>query len=62
MMEQIQMCGVWVHNLKPIGVDAPLNQIVAIAGMSDSGKSTLSPGVLYAGIIGRPCPPTQKGV
>ena len=37
-----------VHNLKNINVDVPLNQIVAIAGVSGSGKSSLALGVLYA--------------
>lgn len=37
-----------VHNLKHIDVDIPLNEIVAIAGVSGSGKSSLAMGVLYA--------------
>ncbi len=37
-----------VHNLKNINVDVPLNQIVGIAGVSGSGKSSLALGVLYA--------------
>lgn len=37
-----------VHNLKNIDVDIPLNQIVGIAGVSGSGKSSLALGVLYA--------------
>ena len=37
-----------MHNLKNINVDVPLNQIVAIAGVSGSGKSSLALGVLYA--------------
>ena len=37
-----------VHNLKHIDVDIPLNQIVGIAGVSGSGKSSLALGVLYA--------------
>ena len=36
-----------VHNLKNIDVDIPLNQIVGIAGVSGSGKSSLALGVLY---------------
>nr|WP_288559667.1 hypothetical protein [uncultured Victivallis sp.] len=37
-----------MHNLKNIDVDVPLNQIVGIAGVSGSGKSSLALGVLYA--------------
>ena len=40
--------GANVHNLKNIDVDIPLNQIVGIAGVSGSGKSSLALGVLYA--------------
>lgn len=48
MPEQIKVRGARVHNLKNIDVDVPLNQIVAIAGVSGSGKSSLALGVLYA--------------
>ena len=48
MPETIKVCGARVHNLKNIDVDVPLNQIVAIAGVSGSGKSSLALGVLYA--------------
>ena len=37
-----------VHNLKNIDVDVPLGGIVAIAGVSGSGKSSLALGILYA--------------
>ena len=40
--------GARVHNLKNIDVDVPLGKIVAIAGVSGSGKSSLALGVLYA--------------
>jgi excinuclease ABC subunit A len=40
--------GARVHNLKNIDVDIPLYQIVGIAGVSGSGKSSLALGVLYA--------------
>ena len=40
--------GAKVHNLKNIDVDIPLNKIVAISGVSGSGKSSLALGVLYA--------------
>ena len=44
----IQVRGAKVHNLKNIDVDIPLNQMVGIAGVSGSGKSSLALGVLYA--------------
>lgn len=46
--EEIQIRGARVHNLKNIDVDVPLNEIVGIAGVSGSGKSSLALGVLYA--------------
>ncbi len=44
----IKVRGARVHNLKNINIDVPLNQIVGIAGVSGSGKSSLALGVLYA--------------
>lgn len=44
----IEVRGARVHNLANIDVDVPLNQMVAIAGVSGSGKSSLAMGVLYA--------------
>ena len=46
--DRILVKGARVHNLKDIDVDIPLNQIVGIAGVSGSGKSSLALGVLYA--------------
>ena len=40
--------GARVHNLKNIDVGVPLHEIVGIAGVSGSGKSSLALGVLYA--------------
>ena len=40
--------GARVHNLKNIDVDIPLGKLVAIAGVSGSGKSSLALGSLYA--------------
>ena len=45
--KSIRVRGAKVHNLKNIDVDVPLNQIVGIAGVSGSGKSSLALGVLY---------------
>ena len=46
--KKIRVRGAKVHNLKNIDVDIPLNEIVGIAGVSGSGKSSLALGVLYA--------------
>lgn len=48
VVNTIKVRGARVHNLKNINVDVPLNQIVGIAGISGSGKSSLALGVLYA--------------
>lgn len=48
MADHIEIRGARVHNLKNINVDVPLNEIVGIAGVSGSGKSSLALGVLYA--------------
>jgi excinuclease ABC subunit A len=40
--------GARVHNLKNVDVDVPLRQLVALTGVSGSGKSSLALGVLYA--------------
>ncbi|MFJ8046443.1 excinuclease ABC subunit UvrA [Streptomyces luteogriseus] len=44
----IQVHGAKVHNLKNVDVTVPLRQLVAVAGVSGSGKSSLAMGVLYA--------------
>ena len=44
----IEVRGARVHNLRDIDVDVPLEQLVGIAGVSGSGKSSLAMGVLYA--------------
>ncbi len=45
---RIEVRGARVHNLKNIDVDIPLHKLVAIAGVSGSGKSSLALGILYA--------------
>lgn len=47
-IQTIDIRGARVHNLKDINVSVPLHQIVGIAGVSGSGKSSLALGVLYA--------------
>ena len=44
----IEVTGARVHNLRDIDVSVPLHQMVAMAGVSGSGKSSLALGVLYA--------------
>jgi excinuclease ABC subunit A len=44
----IEVRGARVHNLKNIDVSVPLGEVVGIAGVSGSGKSSLALGVLYA--------------
>lgn len=46
--EAIEVKGARVHNLKSVDVRVPLHEIVGIAGVSGSGKSSLALGVLYA--------------
>ncbi|MDO4596747.1 MAG: excinuclease ABC subunit UvrA [Coriobacteriaceae bacterium] len=48
MRDHVEIRGARVHNLKNIDVDVPLGQIVGIAGVSGSGKSSLALGVLYS--------------
>ena len=47
-IDHIEIRGARVHNLKNVSVDVPLHQVVAVAGVSGSGKSSLALGVLYA--------------
>lgn len=47
-IDHIEVRGGNVHNLKNIDVDIPLNQFVAISGLSGSGKSSLAMGIIYA--------------
>ena len=46
--DSIIIRGARVHNLKNVDVEVPLGEIVGIAGVSGSGKSSLALGVLYA--------------
>lgn len=47
-MQQIELRGVRVHNLKNIDVDIPLGKLTVITGVSGSGKSSLAFDTLYA--------------
>ncbi len=51
--KNIMVRGARVHNLKDVSVDVPLGKMTGIAGVSGSGKSSLSLGVLYAEGSGR---------
>ena len=44
----IEIRGARVHNLRNLTLAVPLRQLVGIAGVSGSGKSSLALGVLYA--------------
>ncbi len=46
--DHVEVRGARVHNLRSVDVDVPLGKVVAIAGVSGSGKSSLALGVLYA--------------
>ena len=46
--DAIDVRGARVHNLKNVDVRVPLGQLVGVAGVSGSGKSSLALGVLYA--------------
>ena len=47
-IDHIEVRGARVHNLKNVSVDIPLGELVGVAGVSGSGKSSLALGVLYA--------------
>ena len=46
--QAIEVRGARKNNLKGVDVDIPLGKIVAVAGVSGSGKSSLALGVVYA--------------
>lgn len=48
MIENMDVIGAKVHNLKNVSLKIPLHKKVAIAGVSGSGKSSLALGILYA--------------
>jgi excinuclease ABC subunit A len=47
---KIKVTGARAHNLKRIDLEIPLNMLVAITGVSGSGKSSLLHDVLYQGL------------
>jgi excinuclease ABC subunit A len=47
-IEQIQLRGVSVHNLRKVDVDVPLGKLVVVCGVSGSGKTSLALDTLYA--------------
>lgn len=47
-MEQLEVYGARVHNLKNIDVKIPRNKLVVITGLSGSGKSSLAFDTIYA--------------
>ncbi|HWP84718.1 MAG TPA: excinuclease ABC subunit UvrA, partial [Terriglobia bacterium] len=58
--KELKICGAFAHNLKDIDVSIPLGMMVAVTGVSGSGKSSLIYDVLYAALRDRnaePAPP-----
>ena len=49
---KIRVTGARAHNLKRIDLEIPLDMLVAITGVSGSGKSSLLHDVLYQGLAG----------
>lgn len=47
-VEQIELRGVSVHNLRRVDVDIPLDKLVVVCGVSGSGKTSLALDTLYA--------------
>lgn len=52
MPASIEVRGAHMNNLKHIDVDVPLQQLVAIAGVSGSGKSSLALGICMPRVLG----------
>jgi excinuclease ABC subunit A len=50
-VQQLRIVGARAHNLKSIDLEIPLGMLVAITGVSGSGKSSLLHDVLYKGLI-----------
>jgi excinuclease ABC subunit A len=49
--QKLRISGARAHNLKSIDIEIPLGMLVAITGVSGSGKSSLLHDVLYKGLI-----------
>ena len=51
--QAIEVRGARVHNLKNIDIDIPLGELVGVAGVSGSGKSSLINEILYKGLAAK---------
>ena len=58
--EAIEVRGACEHNLKHVDVDVPHERIIAITGVSGSGKSSLAFDTIYAEIFNTP--PLRIGI
>ena len=52
-IDHIEVRGARVHNLKNIDIDIPLGELVGVAGVSGSGKSSLINEILYKGLAAK---------
>lgn len=46
-MNQIQVCGASIHNLKQVDIDIPKGKFIVFTGVSGSGKSSLAFDILF---------------
>ncbi|RAS67172.1 hypothetical protein C8D87_103511 [Lentzea atacamensis] len=54
----IEVRGARVHNLRDVDVSVPLRQLVAVVGVSGSGKSSLAPCSAFSSASPATAPPS----